>query len=1513
MDQNGYNDEINEFDRTEEEIDDEMQRELADDAPWKRIQQNTFTRWANEHLKIINRQINDLQWDLSNGLNLIALIELLSHKKLPRHNKKPSFRSQKMENVAIALDFLEHSEGVTLINIDATDIVDGRLKLILGLIWTLILHYSISLPIWEGLEEEEDRQSPKQKLLQWVQGKLPPDLPIRNFTTDWNDGQAIGALVDSCAPGLYPDWRLNKKTEPLNNARDAMDLAEQWLGVPQLIRPEEMVDPKVDQESMMTYLSQYPSAKPLASAPLSPRTDAKRVRCYGKGIEPIGNHVNEPAKFTIDVTQAGKGQPEVIVLNPRGVREPIDIVYNDDSKTYSCTYIPTMEGMYRVIVKYGGEEVPKSPYNVKVEGEVGDSSRVRAFGPGLEAHGSVVVDKPTYFDIDTTDAGNGHVDVAILSPKNNGETVPCQIRQTSPGIYRCEYVAKEPGLHSVNVFFASQPIPLSPYGVNVAPSYDARKVKVYGRGIQPHGVRVGDIADFKVVTKDAGDGNLKVSVTGPDGEDVECRVSRISVDTYECGYNPKKPGVYTVNVMYGGSQTPRSPYTVNVGPFKQSSIRAFGPGLEGGVVGYPANFVVETNMETGSLGFSIEGPSQAKIDCQDNMDGSADVSYLPTAPGEYAVHILCDDEDIPGSPYMAWIEPKPLQSSGRFDPSRIRCYGPGIEPNTPIVTQPAQFTVDTRDAGDAPLSVTCLDNEYNPVDVNVRNMGDGTYQCRYIPVTTGRHTIMVTYGGVSVPKSPFRVNPNELSNPSRVRVYGPGVEKGVKTHQPTNFTVDCRDAGPGDVSIALTDNQGRDLMFNIDDSKDGRFLITYTPQVPGMHKITVLFNDKPIPISPLHVDVEPSIDVSRVKVTGLDSTPAVGQPTEFNLITAPAGDIKEEDVSVLITMPSGATQNALITPITDGYNVKFNVQEHGPYTIQPYINGIELGAEPIVVNSVDRLSADQVKVHGTGLSQGIVNKPNHFFIDRKHPLRDGSDGEEDGNGKKKKSDGIMTDIGTYASDKDQNKYVIDKDGNMFPIIPSTDDLDVNEMDKGFAIPVGKNRYKKDDKGNFVKDVDGDYVMDDNNIPILIDDEDHRVMEVEKERFSKDEEGHFIPDKMGEYIKDNSGDFIPVGRRRYRLDEDNNQLVPDEAGDYIITDTDDIVNLKEAERFAIDEHGRMYPNDDGNYIKDKDGNFMNIGQPRYQLDDDDKFVPSSTGDYVKDDHGRYVPVSGDKFLIKKEPGVKSDEKNKNFIPTDQRRYRKEKDGTFVPDRDGDFIPSTDGKFIEAGRRRYASDGQGNFISDEKGNYIKDDTGKMIPIDRQKYEKLDDGTFRENDQGNFIKDDDDNFVNVGVPRYTLDKEKGFIPDDNGEYILDTILPLSNHLVHCNDKRKYEKDKNGRYYPNDKGRYIGDDNGNVYNVNKPRYQKTVDGNFIPKSDGNYISDDKGDFVCVGVPRFSPERKRPKVSNDYILKVVGDTILDNDGIPINIDDKQRYRIDDDGIMREDDKGEYINDGKGN
>lgn len=104
-----------------------------------------------------------------------------------------------------------------------------------------------------------------------------------NLTTDWNSGIAIGALVDSCAPGLCPDWDMWDPRQPLRNATEAMTAAEDWLCVPQLVRPEEMINPNVDEKSMMTYISQFHNARLKEGAPLRPRTNPALVKAHGPG------------------------------------------------------------------------------------------------------------------------------------------------------------------------------------------------------------------------------------------------------------------------------------------------------------------------------------------------------------------------------------------------------------------------------------------------------------------------------------------------------------------------------------------------------------------------------------------------------------------------------------------------------------------------------------------------------------------------------------------------------------------------------------------------------------------------------------------------------------------------------------------------------------------------------------------------------------------------------------------------------------------------------------------------------------------------------------------------------------------------------------------------------------------------------------------------------------------------------------------------------------------------------
>ena len=88
--------------------------------------------------------------------------------------------------------------------------------------------------------------------------------------------------------------------------------------------------------------------------------------------------------------------------------------------------------------------------------------------------------------------------------------------------------------------------------------------------------------------------------------------------------------------------------------------------------------------------------------------------------------------------------------------------GPGLEKTGVTVNKWAEFTVDTRRAGKAQVHVAALDADCNAVEVITKDNKDGTYSCRYMPKKNIKHTVIVSYGGVAVPNSPFRVSGRAL-------------------------------------------------------------------------------------------------------------------------------------------------------------------------------------------------------------------------------------------------------------------------------------------------------------------------------------------------------------------------------------------------------------------------------------------------------------------------------------------------------------------------------------------------------------------------------------------------------------------------------------------------------------------------------------------------------------------------------------------------------------------------------
>uniref|UniRef100_A0A672PQR6 Actinin alpha 3b n=1 Tax=Sinocyclocheilus grahami TaxID=75366 RepID=A0A672PQR6_SINGR len=210
--------------------------------------QRTFTAWCNSHLRKAGTQIENIEEDFRNGLKLMLLLEVISGERLPKPDKG-KMRFHKIANVNKALDYIS-SKGVKLVSIGAEEIVDGNLKMTLGMIWTIILRFAI-----QDISVEET--SAKEGLLLWCQRKTAPyrNVNVQNFHISWKDGLALCALIHRHRPDLI-DYSKLRKDDPIGNLNTAFEVAEKYLDIPKMLDAEDIVNtPKPDEKAIMTYVS----------------------------------------------------------------------------------------------------------------------------------------------------------------------------------------------------------------------------------------------------------------------------------------------------------------------------------------------------------------------------------------------------------------------------------------------------------------------------------------------------------------------------------------------------------------------------------------------------------------------------------------------------------------------------------------------------------------------------------------------------------------------------------------------------------------------------------------------------------------------------------------------------------------------------------------------------------------------------------------------------------------------------------------------------------------------------------------------------------------------------------------------------------------------------------------------------------------------------------------------------------------------------------------------------------
>jgi len=224
---------------------------------WELVQMKAFTSWLNGYLEKRNLSISDIRSDLSDGVKLINFLELLSGKKISqKYDSKPPSRIQKIQNLHLALTFLEKDVGVkNSSGASAEDFADRNLKMILGFFWSLFKRYRIQTI------KHEDKSS-EEGLLLWCKKTTSGyrDVSIESYKYSFRDGMAFLALCDKYLDGKKEvlDYEKFQKENSVSNLSFAFEVAEKHLGVPKLLDAEEVSEgSNVDERSMVLYISLY--------------------------------------------------------------------------------------------------------------------------------------------------------------------------------------------------------------------------------------------------------------------------------------------------------------------------------------------------------------------------------------------------------------------------------------------------------------------------------------------------------------------------------------------------------------------------------------------------------------------------------------------------------------------------------------------------------------------------------------------------------------------------------------------------------------------------------------------------------------------------------------------------------------------------------------------------------------------------------------------------------------------------------------------------------------------------------------------------------------------------------------------------------------------------------------------------------------------------------------------------------------------------------------------------------
>merc|ERR1711892_99398 len=463
-------------------------------------------------------------------------------------------------------------------------------------------------------------------------------------------------------------------------------------------------------------------------------------------------------------------------------------------------------------------------------------------------------------------------------------------------------------------------------------------------------------------------GNIEASIKTPSGRLDTPEVQDDSNGTVAIKYQPIEEGVHYLEVKYNGDQVQGSPFKFHVNRQNNGKASAYGPGLTHGVCGESSNFTVSTKgAGAGGLNLAVEGPSKADISCHDNKDGTVNVSYLPTAPGEYKITAKFAEEHIPGSPFTCKIT------------------GEGTKRNQISVGSSSELTLPGNlSESDLRSLKAFIESPTGGVEqCFLKKLPRGNIGISFTPREVGEHLVSVKRNETHITNSPFKimVNSQEVGDASRVKVSGEGLVQG-ETLVSNNFHINTKSAGYGGLSLSIEGPSKAEIECK--DNENGTLDVDYKPTEPGFYIINIKFADSHVPGSPFQVPIsgegteKQTENIKRMR----EAVPVTEVGSQCRLTFKMPG-IFMQDLEAMVTPPSGKSTKANVSELEEGlYAVNFVPYELGIHTVTVRYREMDIPGSPFqfTVGPLQDSGAHRVHAGGPGLARGVEGEPADFNV-----------------------------------------------------------------------------------------------------------------------------------------------------------------------------------------------------------------------------------------------------------------------------------------------------------------------------------------------------------------------------------------------------------------------------------------------------------------------------------------------------------------------------------------------------